>query len=65
VHDALTPEEAAEERRLWADYYEAMERALEIIRREGTSGAAVSRIISEDATANRAIDRIKELHGIS
>jgi len=64
VPDTLTPEEAAEERRLWADYYEAMERVIEIIRREGTAEAAVPRIVAEDAIANRAIARIKQLHGL-
>jgi hypothetical protein len=64
VHDTLTPEEAAEERRLWADYYEAVARILEIMRREGTAEAAVSRIVAEDSTASRAIARIKQLHGI-
>jgi hypothetical protein len=64
VRDTLTPEEAAEERRLWADYYEAMERVLEIMRREGTADAAVARIVAEDAIASRAIARIKQLHGL-
>jgi hypothetical protein len=60
----LTPEEAAEERRLWADYYEAVERLLEIMRREGTSDSTLFRIVAEDSTASRAIRRIKQLHGI-
>jgi hypothetical protein len=64
VHDTLTPEQAAEERRLWADYYEAMERVLEIMRREGTAQAAVPRIVAEDAIASSAIARIKQLHGL-
>jgi hypothetical protein len=63
-HD-LTPDEAAEERRLWADYYEAVERVLEIMRREGTLDAILPRIVAEDSTASRAIARIKQLHGIS
>jgi small-conductance mechanosensitive channel len=62
VPDTLTPAEAAEERRLWADYYEAMERVIEIIRREGTAQAALPRIVAEDAIASRAIARIKQLH---
>jgi hypothetical protein len=60
----LTPEEAAEERRLWADYYEAVERVLEIMRREGTSESTIFQIVAEDSTASRAIRRIKQLHGI-
>jgi hypothetical protein len=65
VHDILTPEEAAEERRLWADYFEAVERVLEIMRREGTAATAVPRIVAEDSMASLAIARIKQLHGIS
>ena len=64
MHDTLTPEQAAEERRLWADYYEAMERVLEIMRREGTADAAIPRIVAEDAIASRTIARIKQLHGL-
>ena len=64
MHDILTPEEAAEERRLWADYFEAVERLLEIMRRDGTDAAVVTRIVAEDSTASRAIARIKQLHGI-
>jgi len=62
VRFTLSEEEAAEERRLWADYYEAMARVLEIMRREGTAGGALSRIAEEDAIASRAIARIKEIH---
>jgi len=65
VHDILTPEEAAEERRLWADYYEAMARVLEIMRRDGTAAGALSRIVEEDTIAGRAIARIKEIRGIA
>lgn len=64
MHDILTPEEAAEERRLWADYFEAVQRVLEIMRREGTAAPAVTRIVAEDSTASQAIARIKQLHGI-
>lgn len=65
VHSTLGEAEAAEERRLWADYYEAVVRVLEIIRREGTAGGALLRIVEEDAIAGRAIARIKEIHGIA
>lgn len=61
----LSEEEAAEERRLWADYYEAMARILEIMRREGTAAGALSRIVREDEIAGRAIARIKEIRGIA
>lgn len=62
--DVLTPEEAAEERRLWADYFEAVERVLEIMRRDGTDATVVRRIVAEDSTASRAIARIKQLYRI-
>lgn len=64
MRSTISEDEAAEERRLWADYYEAMARVLEIMRLEGTAGAAVSRILAEDATAGRAIARIKEIRRI-
>jgi len=64
MHDASTFHEAAEERRLWADYYEAAARALEIMRAEGTSRSALARILAEDAKASAAMKRIKEIRGI-
>jgi hypothetical protein len=65
VRCILSEEEAAEERRLWADYYEAMARVLEIMRREGTAASALLRIVKEDAIAGRAISRIKEIRRIA
>jgi hypothetical protein len=64
MRDDITTHEAAEERRLWADYYEATARTLEIIRAEGTEGSALPKIIAEDAKAASAIRRIKEIRGI-
>jgi hypothetical protein len=64
VRSLLSKNEAAEERRLWADYYEAMARVLEIMQREGTAGEALTRIMEEDAIAGRAIARIKEIHRV-
>jgi len=46
VRVEITSQEAAEERRLWADFYEATMRAVEIIRSEGTDGNAVKRIVA-------------------
>jgi hypothetical protein len=60
----MTVDAQAEELRLWADYYEAMERALEILRRDGTAHAALSGILAQDLIARRAIGRIKQIHGI-
>ena len=64
VRDTLSADEAAEERRLWADYYEATARILEIIRAQGTTGASLPGIVAEDAKAAAAIKRIKEIRGI-
>jgi hypothetical protein len=60
----ITPAEEAEERRLWADYYEATARALEIMRAEGTSAAILLRIAAEEEKAAAAIKRIKEIRGL-
>jgi hypothetical protein len=60
----ITPAEEAEERRLWADYYEATARALEIMRAEGTSAAILLRIAAEEEKAAAALKRIKEIRGL-
>ena len=59
------PEQGAEERRLWADYYEATARVLELIRSEGTNGEVLLRIVAEDEIAGLALARIKQILGIS
>jgi hypothetical protein len=64
MREEISAEEAAEERRLWADYYEATARALEIMRSEGTTTATLPRIAAEDARAAAAIARIKAIRGI-
>lgn len=64
MRDSITPGEAAEELRLWADYYEATVRALDIIRSEGTTPATLLRIAAEDARAAAAMKRIKEIRGL-
>lgn len=60
----VTPVEQAEELRLWADYYEATARIMEIMRAEGTSAATLPRIVSEETRAAAAIKRIKEIRGL-
>lgn len=57
-------EQAAEVRRLWADYYDASARAMEIMRLEGTTEAALPRVAAEAAKADVALRRLKEIHGI-
>jgi hypothetical protein len=64
MREVITPSEAAEERQLWADYYEATARALEIMRAEGTGAAVLPRIVEEEAKAAAAIKRIKEIRRI-
>lgn len=64
MRDPITPEEAAEELRLWADYYEATERALELVRAGVVTAAALPQIVAENAKAAAAIKRIKEIRGI-
>ena len=64
MREVITPGEAAEERRLWADYYEATARVIEIMRAEGTGAAVLPRIVEEDAKGAAAMKRIKEIRGI-
>jgi hypothetical protein len=64
VEFLINPGEANEELRLWADYYEATARVLEIMRTQGTNGAALTQILAEAARAAAALKRIKELRGI-
>ena len=61
----MTPEEAAEVRRLWADYYEAAAHALEIMRQEGTTEAVLPRLAIISARAAATMKRLKEIHGIA
>jgi hypothetical protein len=64
VEFLISTEEGSEELRLWADYYEATARVLEIMRTQGTTAAAVAHIFAEEAKAAGAIKRIKEIRGL-
>jgi hypothetical protein len=64
MRDPITPEEAAEELRLWADYYEAIERALALVRGGVGTAATLPLVGAQDAKAAAAIKRIKEIRGI-
>ena len=55
---------AAEEARLWADYYEAVSRALELMKAEGTGEAVLQRVAAQQALADRALARIKQICGL-
>jgi hypothetical protein len=57
-------EAAAEELRLWADYYEAATQALEIVRLGGITDATLGKILAEHTRATRAIKRIREIRGL-
>ena len=63
---APTPAEdaAAEELRLWADYYEAATHALEIVRLGGVTDATLAKILTQHSRATRAIKRIREIRGL-
>ena len=65
IRREVSPVEQAEELRLWADYYEATARIMEIMRAEGTSTATLPRIVSEETRAAAAIKRIKEIRGLA
>lgn len=54
----------AEETRLWADYYDAVSRALEIMKAEGTGEAVLQRVAAQQALADRALARIKEIRAL-
>jgi hypothetical protein len=64
MRETLTPEEAAEELRLLADYYEATMRAATLVRTAGASAATLRLILAEQAKAAAAVKCIKEIRGI-
>ena len=64
MRDPATADEAAEERRLWADYYEASAHAVALVRAGAATEAALAQIVAADAKAAAAIRRIKEIRGI-
>ena len=64
VEFLISAHEPDEELKLWADYYEATARVLEIMRVQGTTPAALEQIVAEEARAAGAISRIKEIRGI-
>ena len=64
VRETITPEEAAEELRLWADYYDATERAMQLVRAGAATAATLRQVMAEDAKATAAIKRIKKIRGI-
>lgn len=53
-----------EEARLWADYYDAVSRALEIMKAGGTGEAVLQRVAAQQALADKTLARIKEIRGL-
>jgi hypothetical protein len=64
MRETLTPEEAAEELRLLADYYEATMRAATLVRTGGPNAATIASILAEHAKATAALKCIREIRGI-
>lgn len=58
----ITRQEAQELRGLWQQYRDATTRVLEIMRTEGTDGAALPKILAEDSKAGAALKRIQGIH---
>jgi hypothetical protein len=56
-------DQSAEELRLWADYYEAVSRALDIVRAGGITPAAFQEVVAANARANATLARIRQLRG--
>lgn len=58
---------SAEERKLWADFYDAMLRMLEIMRKEGANASAdvLRRVAAEQAAAEKLLARINGIRGIA
>ena len=65
VEFLISPEATNEELKLWADYYEATARVLEIMRAQGITSDVIAKILVEDARAAGALKRIKKLRGIT
>lgn len=61
--DALAAGQSGVELRLWADYYEAVTRALEIVRAGATTPAALSEVLSEHVKAGAVLERIRKIRG--
>jgi hypothetical protein len=62
--DTGTRDEAGEEQRLWARYYEATARALKLVRAGGITRTSLAEILAEHARSAEAINRIKRIRGI-
>jgi hypothetical protein len=61
----ITPQEADEIRLLVQEYQRAIVFALEIMRAHRIDAASLPKILTQDAKAGRAIQRIREIFGLS
>ena len=61
----ITWHDSEEVRQLWEDYQRATVFVLEIIRTDGTNAVTLPKILKQDAKAGRAIERLKEIYGLS
>jgi len=61
----LTPQEAEDVRQLLLEYQRAIVFALEIMKTRRIDAATLPKILSQDAKAGRAIERVREIFGVS
>ena len=61
----LTPQEAEDVRQLLQEYQRAIIFALEIMKTGRIDAATLPKILTQDAKAGRAIERIREIFGVS
>jgi hypothetical protein len=62
--DTAKPDETADELRLWADYYDASARALEMVPTGDITGEMLLKIVAEDRGSDDAIDRSSEVRRV-
>jgi hypothetical protein len=65
MRPTITPQEAAEVHQLLQEYQRAIVFALEIMRGHRIDAAVLPKILTQDAKAGRAIERIKEIFRVS
>jgi FixJ family two-component response regulator len=61
----LTPQEEEDVRQLLQEYQRAIVFALEITKARRVDAASLPKILTQDAKAGRAIERIREIFGVS
>ena len=61
----LTPQEAEDVGQLLLEYQHAIVFALEIVKTRRIDAASLPKLLTQDAKAGRAIERIREIFGVS